>query len=317
MSPHPKRNSPKRAPKGPQCATDAAGAAWMEKHMPRGPVVITGASTGIGRACALDLAGRGFEVFAGVRSDAAADAVRAECVAGLHPLRIDVTDSESIAAARDAVAQAVADRGLAGLINNAGIALSGPMEYFPMEDVRRIFDVNYFGAVETTQAFLPHLKRGRGRLVLMSSIGGRASTPFAAAYSSTKFAIEAFGDALRSELKPWGIEVISIEPGVVETPLLDKMECFWGSMDVADAPPAVQADYGAAMRGIAKAAERFRQHAIAVEAVSTAVRHAMTDRRPKTRQTVGRNAWIQENLIRRLPDRCGDAVDRHFLGLPG
>lgn len=220
-------------------------------------------------------------------------------------------------AARDTVAAALGDDRLAGLVNNAGIASGGPMEYFPIEDIRRIFDVDYFGAVETTQAFLSLLKRGRGRIVLMSSSAGRVAVPFNAVYSSAKFALEAFGDALRVELKPWGVEVISIEPGAIDTPIWEKAAGFWGSLDVADAPEEVQADYTDALNAFVKAVERFQNDAIPVDAVTKAVRQALTKKKPKTRQTVGRDAWIGDNVLRRLPDRLRDTAIRRFIGLPG
>jgi NAD(P)-dependent dehydrogenase (short-subunit alcohol dehydrogenase family) len=256
-------------------------------------------------------------VFAGVRTDEDAESIRAEDMPGLQPLMIDVADSASIASARDTVAAALGGNGLAGLVNNAGIAWGGPMEYFPMDEIRGIFDVNYFGAVETTQAFLPYLKRDRGRIVLMSSSAGRLSVPFNAVYSSTKFALEAFGDALRIELKPWGIDVISVEPGAIDTPIWEKAAGFWGTLDVTDASEEVQAEYTDALNAVVKATERFRNDAIPVKAVSKAVRQALTTKRPKTRQTVGRDAWIGDNVLRRLPDRLADMVMRRFIGLPG
>jgi len=283
----------------------------------RGAVVITGASTGIGRGCARGLAGAGFRVFAGVRKEEDEESIGADGIEGLEPLMIDVTDSDSIAAAREAVTGALGGEGLAGLVNNAGVAVGGPMEYFPQAEMRQIFDVNYFGAVATTQAFLPLLKRERGRIVLMSSVGGWVSTPFNAPYSSTKFALEAFGDALRVELKPWRIEVISFEPGAIATPIWDKAVGFWGTTDVADASEEIQADYGEALEAFLGTVEKMQADAIGVEATSKAVRQALTARRPKTRQTVGRDAWLLDNVVRRLPDRWGDAAIRRFLKLPG
>jgi NAD(P)-dependent dehydrogenase (short-subunit alcohol dehydrogenase family) len=206
---------------------------------------------------------------------------------------------------------------VAGLVNNAGVGSVGPMEYFPLEDVRWMFDVNYFGAIATTQAFLPLLKKKRGRIVLMSSIAGRFAVPFNGPYSSTKFALEAFGDALRTELKPWGVRVTSIEPGLVDTPIIgDKLAWFWGSWDVAETPPEIAADYAEALEAMVATTDKLATSAIAVDGVSMAVRKALTSRRPKTRQTVGRDAWFTNNVLRRLPDRWGDVVMRRFAGLP-
>ncbi|MEX0791398.1 MAG: SDR family NAD(P)-dependent oxidoreductase, partial [Actinomycetota bacterium] len=170
----------------------------------RGAVVITGASTGIGRATAPRLAAIGFRVFAGVRKQADADSLKQEAPA-VTPLILDVTDEHSIAEAATAVKAAVGANGLAGLVNNAGITVPGPLEFLPAEDLRRQFEVNVIGPIAVTQAFMPLLRAGKGRIVNVGSIGGRVSTPFLGAYSASKFAIEAISDALRVELRPWGI----------------------------------------------------------------------------------------------------------------
>jgi NAD(P)-dependent dehydrogenase (short-subunit alcohol dehydrogenase family) len=186
---------------------------------PREAIVVSGASTGIGAASAERLARDGFLVFAGVRTDTDAAAVEA-----LHPnvraLRLDVTDDASIEAAVTTVAEA----GLAvrGLVNNAGIAVGGPVEFLPLALWRRVYDVNLFGAIGLTQAFLPLLRTARGRLVFVGSVGGRMAAPFVAPYSSSKFALRALADALRVELRSTGIRVVLIEPGGVKTPIWRK-----------------------------------------------------------------------------------------------
>jgi NAD(P)-dependent dehydrogenase (short-subunit alcohol dehydrogenase family) len=162
----------------------------------RGAIVISGASTGIGAACAHRLAREGFTVFAGVRKDEDADTLRKENADRLRPLRLDVTDEASIAAARHEVADAVGERGIAGLVNNAGIGLGGPIEFLPLTEWRAQFDVNLFGTVATTQAFLPLIRTGKGRVVIIGSIGGRFASPFIGPYCASKFALEAVADAL-------------------------------------------------------------------------------------------------------------------------
>src|SRR3954471_14417569 len=171
----------------------------------RGAVVITGASTGIGATCAAHLSSLGFRVFAGVRKPEDAERARE---AGHEPLTIDVTDPESI---RSAVEQ-VGDAPLSGLVNNAGIAVAGPLEFIPIDEFRRQLDVNVVGQVAVTQAFLPALRRSRGRVVFVGSIAGRSALPFLGAYAASKFAVEAVTDALRVELRPWGIDVAVVEP---------------------------------------------------------------------------------------------------------
>jgi NAD(P)-dependent dehydrogenase (short-subunit alcohol dehydrogenase family) len=172
-------------------------------------VLVTGASTGIGEACALRLAARGIRVFAGVRSESDGASLRQRASDGLTPVLIDVTVPDAIALARGTVADLVGPEGLAGLVNNAGV----------VDEVRKEFDVNVFGAIAVTQAFLPLLRGGRGRIVNMSSISGRIALPFAGPYAASKFALEAISDSWRVELRPWGIRVAIVEPGEVDTPI--------------------------------------------------------------------------------------------------
>ncbi|MDB5092090.1 MAG: Oxidoreductase, Glucose/ribitol dehydrogenase family, partial [Candidatus Eremiobacteraeota bacterium] len=182
-------------------------------------IVVTGASTGIGAAAAAELARLGYVVFAGVRSDADASAVCA-LHENVRALRLDVTSAAEVAAAAGAVA--ASGLALQGVVNNAGIAVAGPLEYLPVDEWRRQFEVNLFGAVTVTQAFLPLLRPARGRLVFVGSVSGRLATPFIAPYSASKFALRAVTDALRIELFPFGLSVSLIEPGSVKTPIWQK-----------------------------------------------------------------------------------------------
>src|SRR5688500_3137446 len=189
----------------------------MAAHTPgRGAVVITGASTGIGHACALDLDSHGCHVFAGVRREEDAERLRSER-AFIEPVRIDVTDADSIASARDRVGEAVGAAGLAGLVNNAGIAVPGPLEHLPIDELRRQLEVNLVGQVAVTQAFIPMLRTSRGRIVNIGSIGGRVALPMLGPYAASKHAIEGVSDSLRRELPPWGIEVSVVRPGPIAT----------------------------------------------------------------------------------------------------
>ncbi len=174
-------------------------------------VLITGASTGIGEACALWLQDRGYRVFAGVRKSTDAEALQQKSKGHLTPVLLDVADEASI---REAVQFVLTQEPkLEGLVNNAGIAVAGPLEFVPLQELRRVLEVNVVGQVAVTQAFLPLLREARGRVVLMSSISGRVAAPLMGPYAASKFALEAIGDALRRELAPWGIEVSIIEPG--------------------------------------------------------------------------------------------------------
>jgi NAD(P)-dependent dehydrogenase (short-subunit alcohol dehydrogenase family) len=183
--------------------------------MSKGNILVTGASTGIGRACALRFAELGYRIFAGVRKLADGEALRANSSGNIEPVLLDVTQTESIVGAL-AVAD---DQPLAGLVNNAGIALVGPLELLPIDAWRKQFEVNVIGLVAVTQAFLPLLRRGRGRIVNIGSIAGRSALPGSGAYDSTKFAVEAITDVLRMELHAFGISVSVIEAGAVATPI--------------------------------------------------------------------------------------------------
>ncbi len=270
-------------------------------------VVITGASTGIGRACALDLDRRGFGVFATVRQAADGAALAMQASAHLRTLYLDVTDEASIRQAAAEVAAAVGEAGLHGLVNNAGVAEPGPLEFLPLDRLRRQFEVNVTGQVAVTQAFLPLLRRARGRIVNVGSIGGRSVLPFAGAYCASKYALEAVTDALRMELQPAGVEVVIVEPGGVATPIWDK------ALDEA-LPPEVEAVYGPALAAMKNAVAKVSTEGVPAEAVARVVHAALTARRPRTRYLVGRMAYLRL-LLQKLPDRLRDRLLlRRFAG---
>ena len=188
----------------------------------RGAVVITGASTGIGEACALHLDKLGFRVFAGIRKAVDGDSLRQRASERLVPVRLDVSDQMEIDEAARHIIQALGGHGLAGLINNAGIVVGGMLEFLPLEALRRQLEVNVVGQIAVTQALLPSLRKARGRIVNIGSVAGLISSPFTGAYSASKFALEALTDSLRMELRPWKIHVSLIEPGFIQTPILKK-----------------------------------------------------------------------------------------------
>ncbi len=287
----------------------------MELRVASPAVVITGASTGIGAACARHLDTRGFQVFAGVRRPADGEALVAGCSSRVTSILLDVTDADSIARAAETVARALGPTGLAGLVNNAGIAVPGPIEAVPLVEARRQLEVNVLGQMAVTQAFLPLVRLGRGRIVNMSSIAGRAATPFLGWYGASKFALEALTDALRLELRPWGIEVCSVEPGAIATPIWERSAGIAEGVARAADPQrvALYREPLDRMRGvIQKAAAR----AIPAEEVARVVAHALTARRPKTRYLVGADAKFRAWLKRVLPDRAQDWVVGKFLDLP-
>jgi NAD(P)-dependent dehydrogenase (short-subunit alcohol dehydrogenase family) len=282
--------------------------------MTTGTVVITGASTGIGRACALHLDSLGFDVFAGVRKSADAERVKAEGSARMRPLSLDITDKHQVEAAAHEVGEAVGDRGLAGLVNNAGVAVPAPLEFIPIDELRRQLEVNVIGQVAITQALLPLLRRGGGRVVNIGSIGGRVALPFVGPYAASKFALEALTDSLRRELRGAGVEVSIVRPGGIATPIWDR---GLGAADRirADFPPEAEPLYGHGLDAAKSAAAEIGRNGIPPEAVGKVVEHALTARRPKTRYLVGRDAKLRAALAKVLPDRVFDRMIARALGM--
>ncbi len=280
-----------------------------------GAVLITGASTGIGAAAALRFDRAGFRVFAGVRKPADGEALRAQASARLTPIIIDVTDQASIDAAADEVTGAVGGAGLAGLVNNAGISVAGPMELVPVDDLRRQLEVNVIGQVAVTQAFMPLIRAARGRVVFIGSIGGRMSTPFLGPYSASKFALEAIADAMRVEMRPWRIHVAIVEPGAIKTPFWDKGLSDAEVME-RKLTPEGHALYDEAIVAVKSVAGEFERRGIPPDAVAKAIEHALTSPRPKTRYLVGNDARLQAALATWVPDRVVDSLIARQLKLP-
>ena len=264
-----------------------------------GNVLITGASSGIGLACARRLAALGYTVYAGVRSAAARDELRS-AAPGITPVMLDVCQPSSV---QDAVS-ALGGEPLAGLINNAGIAAVGPLELVAVDAWRRQFEVNVVGLVSVTQACLPQLRRGKGRIINVGSIAGRSALPGSSAYDSSKFALEGISDALRMELRPFDISVSLIEPGAIATRIWQKT---LADLDLrqSEAAPDLRDLYRHLISRIREEVSRAPERALPPDAVADAVAHAMTTARPKARYVVGRDArlWLLLNL---LPDRVRD-----------
>lgn len=275
-------------------------------------VVITGASTGIGKACALWLDAQGWRVFAGVRRPEDGEALRAEASERLTPVSFDVTQEASLAAAARQVEAALGGAGLSGLVNNAGVAVAAPLEFLPLDELRRQLEINVVGAVASTQAFLPLLRRGRGRIVNMGSVSGRVAAPFFGPYSASKFALEALTDSLRGELRPWGLEVVIVEPGNIATPIWEKSLAA-GDQLIARLPPAAHDYYGKVIPAIRAYAKRSGETGASPDKVSRAVSHALTARRPKTRYIVGKGVRTAVPLIAAIPDRLRDALTARQL----
>ena len=277
--------------------------------MELGWVMITGTSTGIGEATALHLSKLGYRVLAGVRKESDGERLAAQAGRGLVPVLIDVTDQASIDAAVKRVTDAVGTQGLVGLVNNAGVAIGGPVEYLAIEQWRYQLEVNVIGPVAVTRAFLPLIREGRGRILFIGSIGGRVAAPFVGPYSASKFAIEAVAESLRQELHPWHIPVVVIEPGAIKTPIWGKGLSQADEIEAA-LPDEARQRYGPAVKELRAVLQMQDRMAIPPDRVAMAVAGALSAKTPPTRRLVGRDAQGAALLARFLPDRARDAVIR-------
>lgn len=277
--------------------------------------VITGASSGIGRACALHLDKRGARVFAGVRKEADAESLRAEASDRLVPVILDVTRQDQIDAAAALIAGQLGDEPLNGLVNNAGVAVGGPIEFTSIDETRWQYEVNVFGLLATTKAFIPMLRPSAGRVVNIGSIGGLVAGPFMTPYNGTKHAVEAISDGLRGELKPWGMHVCVIEPGRIATAIWQK-----GTDQMAAIEGKVGAEgvalYGPSFQAMGATIKKSERQGIAPDRVARAVEHALTASRPRTRYVVGVDAHALSFLRWLLPDRLFDWIYHRAMGLP-
>jgi len=280
-----------------------------------GSVVITGASTGIGAACALALDKLSFRVFAGVRKRADGEALQAQASARLRPFQLDVTSADDIAAALNFLPGEVGHAGLTGLVNNAGIGVVGPLEIVSLDELRRQFEVNVIGLIAVTQALLPLLRKARGRVVNMSSIAGRAAMPYMGPYAASKHALEALSDALRIELQHTGVRVSVIQPGAIATPIWHKTrkevngwESTWSEES--------KALYLDGLNRVKHIAAMSEENAAPASLVADAVIHALTAPNPKPRYLVGRDAKLRALLTAILPDSLQDKLLTRVLKLP-
>ena len=265
-------------------------------------VVVTGASSGIGASVARELARRGFHVLAGVRRDRDADAIR---TAGIEPVILDITEPEQV----EAIAARVAadPRPLHALVNNAGVQVNGPVEALPMAQWRRVFEVNLFGHIALTQALLPALLRSRGRVINISSVGGRIAMATYGAYAGAKFALEAVSDSLRREVAPLGVSVVVVEPGGVRTEMAARGVATANQL-AAEMTPEQDERYGGLVQAINTLMATGTASGVSADAAARVIAKAVTTRRPRTRYTIGRDAARIIRLARILPDRTLDRL---------
>jgi NAD(P)-dependent dehydrogenase (short-subunit alcohol dehydrogenase family) len=264
-------------------------------------VVITGTSTGIGRACAERMAAAGWVVYAGVRQEADADDLRRSISGDVRPVFLDVTNDEHIASLAGRLAEELGGRGLDGLVNNAGVAEGGPIEGLSDKDWRWHFDVNFFGVVNVTREFLPLLRTARGRVANVASVGGRVAAPMMAPYSAGKHAVEAFSESLRFEVEGFGIRVACIEPGGVKTPIWSKADEQLAGMTEKFSPDILDR-YSHHLDMMFGFVANGAKNGVPPSKVAEAVHHALTSNRPRHRYLVGPDAKMV-GVVSRLPDR--------------
>ena len=281
----------------------------------RSHIVVTGASSGIGRATALHLAAAGHHVYAGVRRAADAPAPPSAAAGEITPLLLDVTDPAQISAAAGTVAGHTGNAGLNGLVNNAGIGVFGPLEIIPIEEFRRQLEVNVTGQLAVTQALLPLLRRARGRIVLIGSIGTRFTPPFTGPVSASKSTIATMAEALRQELAPWDIRVVLIEPASIHTEAVDKLDRDAERL-MREADPRARVLYEDAFRRLVRIGLARERNGSPPEVVAQAVARALTARPPRSRYLVGKDSRRMAVVAAALPTPVLDALRRRIGGQP-
>ena len=278
--------------------------------------VITGASSGIGRAAVARMVQSGWRVFGTVRKAQDGDRLRSAFGTSVVPVIMDVTDRASIVSAAETVASELHGTGLDGLVNVAGVGKVCPVEYMSPEVFLEIFDINVFGQIATTQAYLPLLRAARGRLVNITSVGAHIAIPFGSLINASKSAFGTLSDTLRLELHPFGIHVSAIEPGAIKTPAVDKT---LGDVEavIRSLPQDGAAQYGEMLRAFARRAYEREMNGSSPDVVAEAIHHALTAARPRARYRAGRHATLLPFLAAVLPDRLLDKIRFRLVGMPG
>ncbi len=277
-------------------------------------VLVTGCSSGIGRACALELARAGYMTFAGVRSEEDASSLRSHSIPGLVPIQLDVRNAESVEQVVRHLAGDLGDTRFLGLVNNAGISASGPVEFLGVDEIQEVLDINLLGPVRLVQAFLPMLRESEGRIINIGSGEAFLATPANSAYCMSKYALEAFSESLRMELAPMGIHVILVEPGGTKTRIMEKVELRFQTLGES-LPSTAQTLYGKSMEARRRMPERGRLQA--PEKVAGVVRRALDAPKPRARYFVGADVRGAFMLGRLVPSNARDAVLRILFGFPG
>ena len=280
--------------------------------MAEGTVLVTGASTGIGEACALELDRRGYTVFAGVRREQDGERLKGEASPRLVPVQLDVTDAEDIAAVAKRI-QTTPGPPFRAVVNNAGVARGGPLEYLPVDDWRLQFEVNVIGQVAVTQAVLPMLRASHGTIVFIGSSSGRVSTPLMGPYGASKHALEAIAESLRHELREARIRVVLVEPGAVKTAIWDKGRALADELEQQFPAEAINR-YRRHIEAVRKGIDMQDRNGIPASDVAALVAKAIEAHRPRARYLIGRDAVVLGVVARVLPDRLRDALVAKVAG---
>lgn len=285
------------------------------KDEPEGAVLVTGTSSGMGRACALRLDRAGYTVFAGVRKEKDAEALKAQGSERLTPIILDVTDPQSIDGAYQAISRTLTETGLklVGLVNNAGIGVTAPVELVPLGDLRKQYEVNVIGQVAVIQAFLPLIRAGKGRIINVGSVGGKITLPFGGPLCSSKYAFESLNDALRMELRPWKIPVVLVAPGSIKTPATAKLETDSEEM-LKKFSPEGQKLYARAYRSFIKAFHKREEAGVGPEIMAETVYRVLTAHHPRNRYPVGPLSRLLPLLAKWLPTGLLDNLRVHLFG---
>lgn len=278
-------------------------------------VVITGASSGIGLSSVSRMVQSGWRVFATVRKPQDGDRLRSDFGTSVTPVIMDVSDRVSVTKSAEQVESQLDGFGLDGLVNVAGVGKVAPVEYMTQKALFEIFDINVFGQIAVIQAFLPLLRKARGRIVNISSVGAHIAIPFGSLINASKSALGIFSDTLRLELHPFGVLVSAVEPGAIKTPAVDKT---LGDVEgvIRNLPPNGQAQYGEILRGFARRAYEREMNGSSPQVVARAVHHALTATRPRTRYRVGKHATLLAALATLLPDGLLDVIRFRITGMP-
>ncbi|MBN9389344.1 MAG: SDR family oxidoreductase [Chloroflexi bacterium] len=288
----------------------------MKSSNEKGAILVTGTSSGMGRACALRLDRAGYTVFAAVRKETDAQALKTQGSERLKPVILDVTDLESITSACREISKQLDETGLklVGLVNNAGIGVTAPVECVPLDELRKQYEVNVIGQVAVIQAFLPLIRAGKGRIINVGSVGGKITLPFGGPLCSSKYALESLNDALRMELRPWKIPVVLVAPGSIKTPATKKLETDSEEMLKRFSPDAVKL-YGNAYRSFVKAFHKREERGVGPEVMAETVFKVLNAHRPRNRYPVGPLSRLLPLMAKWLPTGLFDKLRVRLFGI--